>query len=62
MADIGLLIMEIKKGMDESITLIDPIEFKNGKVYTNTPTYTLQRIEYAESSVKANLRENGVLK
>ncbi len=50
-----------KRGMDEAITLIDPIKFKNGKVYTNTPTYTLQRIEYTESSVKANLRENGIL-
>lgn len=50
------------KGMDEAITLIDPIELENGKVYTNTPTYTSQVIEYSESEIRINKDNNQIKK
>ena len=50
------------KGMGEAITLIDPIEFKEGKIYTPTPTYTRQRIEFTSSEREKNLKRNGILK
>lgn len=49
------------KGIPDAISLIDPIEFKDGKVYTNTPTYTPQVITYTESERKANLKRNGII-
>lgn len=50
------------KGLENEITLIDPIEFKYGKIYTNTPTYTPQRVEYTTAEREKNLRKNGVVK
>ena len=46
------------RGMSEAITLIDPIELKDGKVYTATPTYTPQRIEFTAKSRQHNLKRN----
>lgn len=35
-----------QKGIENAITLIDPIWFEDGRVKTNTPTYTEQKIFY----------------
>lgn len=48
-----------KKGFPEAVTLIDPIEFKNGKIYTPTPTYTPQKITYTAKSVLKNKKKIG---
>jgi xylan 1,4-beta-xylosidase len=49
-----------KKGFPEAVTLIDPIEFKNGKIYTPTPTYTPQKTTYTAKSVLKNKKKIGV--
>lgn len=49
------------KGESEAITLIDPVEFENGRIITKTPTYTPQIIEFKESDIKANRKRNQIL-
>lgn len=34
------------KGVEDAVTLIDPIWFENGTIKTNTPTYVEQKIQY----------------
>ena len=48
------------KGETEAITLIDPIEFDNGKVVTKTPTYSTQIIEYNDSDIQLNKKKNQI--
>lgn len=45
------------KGREKEVTIIDPIELKDGKVITQTPTYTPQTIDCTPSSARPREKE-----